>query len=194
MKLDQHALDTLFRQAQTYGAFEHRPVTDETIHELYETMKWAPTSANSGPGRFVFVRSHEAKAKLAPALSAGNHDKTLAAPCTVIVAYDLAFHEALPRLFPHVDARSWFAGKPDHIQVTAFRNGTLQGAYLILAARALGLDCGPMSGFDNAKVDAAFFAGTTIRSNFLVNLGYGDRSKVHKRNPRLAFDEVCRIV
>ena len=112
----------------------------------------------------------------------------------MIVAYDLAFHEELPRLFPHVDARSWFAGKPDHLQVTAFRNGTLQGAYLILAARALGLDCGPMSGFDNAKVDAAFFAGTTIRSNFLVNLGYGNRSKVHKRNPRLAFEEVCRIV
>ena len=194
MKLDDHALDTLFRQAHTYGAFEHRPVTDETIRELYETMKWAPTSANSGPGRFVFVRSPEAKAKLAPSLSPGNHDKTMAAPCTVIVAYDLAFPEELPRLFPHVDARSWFAGKPDHIQVTAFRNGTLQGAYLILAARALGLDCGPMSGFDNAKVDAAFFAGTTIRSNFLVNLGYGNRSKVHKRNPRLAFDEACRIV
>ena len=193
MKLDDHALDTLFRQAHTYGAFEHRPVADETIRELYETMKWAPTSANSGPGRFVFVRSPEAKAKLAPALSPGNHDKTMAAPCTVIVAYDLAFPEELPGLFPHVDARSWFAGKPDHIQVTAFRNGTLQGAYLMLAARAVGLDCGPMSGFDREGVDRDFWAGTAVRTNFLCNLGHGDPASLFPRHPRLAFGEACRI-
>ncbi|MEO8487461.1 MAG: malonic semialdehyde reductase [Betaproteobacteria bacterium] len=193
MKLDDSALDTLFRDAHTVNGFDSRPVSDATLHALYDLLKWAPTTANSNPARFVFVRSPEAKAKLGPALSAGNHDKTMATPCTAIVAYDLAFHEELPRLFPHTDARSWFAGRPDHIQVSAFRNGTLQGAYLILAARALGLDCGPMSGFDNAKVDAAFFAGTTIRSNFLVNLGHGDLSTVRARNPRLAFDEACRI-
>ena len=194
MKLDVAALDQLFNNARTHNVWQDKPIPDSLLIELHDLMKWGPTSANSSPARFVFVRSPQAKRKLGPTLSPGNHDKTMAAPCTVIVAYDLAFHEELPRLFPHVDARSWFAGKPDHLQVTAFRNGTLQGAYLILAARALGLDCGPMSGFDNAKVDAAFFAGTTIRSNFLVNLGYGNRSKVHKRNPRLAFEEVCRIV
>lgn len=193
MKLDDHALDTLFRKAHTYHGFDARPVPDATLHELYDLLKWAPTSANSNPARFVFVRSPEAKAKLAPALSAANHDKTMGAPCTAIVAYDMAFYETLPTLFPHVDARSWFAGKPAAIQTTAFRNGTLQGAYLIMAARALGLDCGAMSGFDNAKVDEAFFAGTTIRSNFLVNIGHGNPAKVHKRNPRPAFDEVCRI-
>jgi 3-hydroxypropanoate dehydrogenase len=138
MRLDDAALDVLFRESRTYHGFDGRPVSDATIHELYETMKWGPTSANSNPGRFVFVRSPEAKALLAPALSAGNHDKTMAAPCTVIVAYDLEFYERLPVLFPHVDARSWFVGKPAHIQATAFRNGTLQGAYLIIAARALG--------------------------------------------------------
>lgn len=191
--LDDRALDTLFRKARTFNGFDGRPVTDATLHALYDLLKWGPTSANSCPARFVFVRSPEAKAMLAPALSPGNHDKTVAAPCTVIVAYDLAFYDALPRLFPHTDAVSWFAGKPDVIQSTAFRGGTLQGAYLILAARALGLDCGPMSGFDNAKVDAAFFPGTAIRSNFLVNLGYGDPAKVFPRNPRLAFDEACRI-
>ncbi|HEY8243744.1 MAG: malonic semialdehyde reductase [Vicinamibacteria bacterium] len=193
MRLADDALDALIRTARTYHGFDGRPVSDATIHELYETMKWGPTSANSNPGRFVFVRSAEAKARLAPALSAGNHDKTMAAPCTVIVAYDLEFHEKLPVLFPHVDARSWFSGKPAHIQATAFRNSTLQGAYLMVAARALGLDVGAMSGFDNHKVDEAFFAGTSTRSNFLVNLGHGDPAKVHKRNPRPAFDEVCRI-
>lgn len=193
MKLDDHALDTLFRRAHTFHGFDDRPVSDATLHDLYDLLKWAPTSANSNPARFVFVRSPAAKAKLAPALSAGNHDKTMSAPCTAIVAYDMAFYEQLPTLFPHVDARSWFAGKPAAIQTTAFRNGTLQGAYLMMAARALGLDCGAMSGFDNAKVDDAFFAGTTIRSNFLVNLGHGNPAKIHKRNPRPAFDEVCRI-
>jgi 3-hydroxypropanoate dehydrogenase len=194
MKLDDSALDTLFRQAHTFHGFDHQPLSDATLHELYDLMKWAPTTANSNPARFVFVRTAEGKKKLEPALSAGNHDKTMSAPCTVIVAYDLEFYEKLPHLFPHVDARSWFAGKAAHIQVTALRNGSLQGAYLILAARALGLDCGPMSGFDNAKVDEAFFAGTSVRSNFLVNLGHGDPAKTHHRNPRLTFDEACRIV
>jgi len=194
MRLDDAALDVLIRESRTYHGFDRRPVSDAAIRELYETMKWGPTSANSNPGRFVFVRSPEAKARLSPALSAGNHDKTMAAPCTVIVAYDLEFYEKLPVLFPHVDARSWFVGKTAHILATAFRNGTLQGAYLMIAARALGLDVGAMSGFDNHKVDEAFFAGTAIRSNFLVNLGHGDPAKVHKRNPRPAFDEVCTIL
>jgi len=194
MKLDDAALDVLFRNARTYHGFDGRPVSDATLQELYDLFKWAPTSANSNPARFVFVRSAEGKARLAPALSAGNHDKTMAAPCTAIVAYDTEFYEKLPLLFPHVDARGWFVGKDAHIQATAFRNGSLQGAYLIIAARALGLDCGAMSGFDNHKVDEAFFAGTSIRSNFLVNLGHGDPAKVHKRNPRPSFDDVCSIV
>ena len=194
MKLDDAALDTLFRQARTFHGFEARPVSDAMLRELYDLLKWAPTSANSNPARFVFVRSPEAKARLAPALSAANHDKTMGAPVTAIVAYDTEFYEKLPVLFPHVDARSWFTGKPEHIQTTAFRNGTLQGAYLILAARALGLDAGAMSGFDNHKVDEAFFAGTSIRSNFLVNLGHGIPAKTHKRNPRPDFDDVCQIL
>ena len=194
MRLDDAALDTLFRQARTYHGFDGRPVGDATLRELYDLLKWAPTSANSNPARFVFVRSPGAKARLAPALSPANHDKTLAAPVTAIVAYDTEFYEKLPVLFPHVDARSWFVGKPAHIQTTAFRNGTLQGAYLILAARALGLDAGAMSGFDNHKVDEAFFAGTPLRSNFLANLGHGLPSKTHRRNPRPDFDDVCQIL
>jgi 3-hydroxypropanoate dehydrogenase len=191
--LNDTALDIIFRSARTHNGFIDRPVPDATLRAVYDLMKWGPTSGNSGPARFVFVRSREAKARLAPALSAGNHDKTMAAPVTVIVAFDLEFYEHLPRLFPHTDARSWFAGKPDHIRTTAFRNGTLQGAYFIIAARALGLDCGPMSGFDNAKVDAAFFPDGKVKSNFLINLGYGDEAKLHARNPRLTFDEACRI-
>ena len=191
--LPDESLDQVFRQARTYNRFTGE-VDDATLHALYDLLKWGPTTSNSCPARFVFVRSPEAKAKLGPALDEGNYKKTMAAPCTAIVAYDLEFHEMLPTLFPHVDARSWFAGKPAAIQATAFRNGTLQGAYLILAARALGLDCGAMSGFDNAKVDEAFFAGTSIRSNFLVNLGHGNPAKIHKRNPRPAFDDVCTIL
>ena len=191
--LTDTALDTIFRTARTHNGFIDRPVTDATLHAIYDLMKWGPTSGNSGPARFVFVRSPEAKARLAPALSPGNHDKTMAAPVTVIVGHDLEFYEHLPRLFPHTDARSWFAGKPDHIRTTAFRNGTLQGAYFIIAARAFGLDCGPMSGFDNGKVDAAFFPDGKIKSNFLINLGYGDDSKLFARNPRLTFAEACRI-
>ncbi|MEO6565229.1 MAG: malonic semialdehyde reductase [Casimicrobiaceae bacterium] len=192
--LSPSALDTLFRSARTYNQFHDCPVTDATLHEIYDLMKWAPTTANSGPGRFVFIRSPEARAQLQPALSPGNAAKTMAAPVTVIVAHDLEFYEYLPRLFPHTDARSWFAGKPDHILTSAFRNGTLQGAYFILAARALGLSCGPMSGFDNAKVDAAFFPEGRWKSNFLINLGYGDDATLFVRNPRLDFDEACRVL
>jgi 3-hydroxypropanoate dehydrogenase len=191
--LDGHALDVLFRQARTYNRFTGE-VSDETLHRLYDLLKWGPTTANSGPARFVFVKSADAKAKLGPALDEGNYAKTMAAPCTVIVAYDLAFYTKLPVLFPHTDARGWFEGKPEaHLTTVALRNGSLQGAYLLMAARALGLDCGPMSGFDNAKVDAAFFAGTQWRSNFLVNLGHGDRASIFARSPRLSFDEACRI-
>ncbi len=192
--LDAPALDQLFRAARTHNGWLPRPVTDDELRAIYELMKWAPTSANCSPVRIVFVRSREAKERLRPALSPGNLDKTMAAPVTAIIGHDLEFYEKLPQLFPHADARSWFAGKPAAIETTAFRNGSLQGAYFILAARALGLDCGPMSGFDNAEVDAEFFAGTAVRSNFLCNLGHGDPAKLFARSPRLAFDDACRIV
>jgi 3-hydroxypropanoate dehydrogenase len=194
MILSETALDLVFRSARTHTHWLDRPVDDETLRALYDLLRWGPTSANCSPARIVFVRSREAKERLRPALSAGNVDKTMAAPATAISGHDLRFHEQLPRLFPHADARSWFAGNDELIRTTAFRNGTLQGAYLIISARALGLDCGPMSGFDNAKVDAAFFPGSTVKSNFLCNLGYGDPAKLHPRSPRLAFDEACRIV
>ncbi len=192
-ELDAAALDQLFRTARTQNAFLDKPVEDSKLHALYELAKWGPTAANGSPARFVFVKSPEAKARLAPALSEGNHEKTLAAPVTVIVGFDLDFHEKLPYLFPHTDAKSWFDGPQEGRVEGAFRNGSLQGAYLILAARALGLDAGPMSGFDNAKVDEAFFKGTSIKSNFLVNLGYGDPSGLFPRLPRLSFDEAARI-
>ena len=191
--LNDAALDQLFRTARTQNAFLDKPVEDSQLKALYELVKWGPTAANSSPARFVFVKSAEAKAKLAPALSEGNHDKTLAAPVTVIIGSDEDFHEKLPYLFPHTDAKAWFEGPREGRRESAFRNGSLQGAYLILAARALGLDAGPMSGFDPAKVDEAFFKGTTIKSNFLVNLGYGDSSGLFPRLPRLAFDEAARI-
>lgn len=191
--LNDTALDQLFRTARTQNAFLDKPVEDTQLHALYELLKWAPTSANMSPARFVFVKSPEAKEKLKPALSEGNLAKTLAAPVTVIVAHDEDFHEKLPYLFPHVDAKAWFDGPRENRREAAFRNGSLQGAYLILAARALGLDAGPMSGFDNAKVDEAFFAGTAIKSNFLVNLGYGDPAGLFPRSPRLPFDEAARI-
>ncbi|MCW4455758.1 malonic semialdehyde reductase [Flavobacterium sp. MXW15] len=191
--LHDAALDQLFRTARTQNAFLDKPVEDSQLHALYDLLKWGPTAANATPARFVFVKSAEAKQKLAPALSEGNLAKTLAAPVTVIVAHDEDFHEKLPYLFPHTDAKSWFDGPREGRHESAFRNGTLQGAYLILAARALGLDAGPMSGFDNAKVDEAFFAGTHIKSNFLVNLGYGDPAGLFPRLPRLSFDEAARI-
>ena len=187
------ALDQLFRTARTQNSFQDRPVEDSQLRALYDLLKWAPTSANASPARFVFVKSAEAKQKLAPALSEGNLAKTLAAPVTAIIGFDQDFHEKLPYLFPHTDAKSWFDGPREGRYEAAFRNGTLQGAYLILAARALGLDAGPMSGFDAAKVDEAFFAGTAIKSNFLVNLGYGDPAGVFPRLPRLSFDEAARI-
>ncbi|WP_024889203.1 malonic semialdehyde reductase [Luteimonas huabeiensis] len=191
--LDDTALDQLFRTARTYNRFSGE-IDDATLHRLYELLKWGPTSANQSPARFVFVRSAEAKKKLEPALDEGNRAKTMSAPVVAIVGYDEDFHEKLPYLFPHTDAKSWFDGPREGRHDHAFRNGTLQGAYLILAARALGLDTGPMTGFDAAKVDAAFFAGTAIRSNFLVNLGKGDPASIFDRSPRLSFDEACRIL
>lgn len=191
--LTDTALDQLFRTARSYNSFSGE-IDDATLHRLYDLLKWAPTAANACPARFVFLRSPEAKARLAPTLDAGNRDKTLAAPVTVIVAYDMAFYDKLPMLFPHVDARAWFVGKSEAaLETVALRNGSLQGAYLMLAARSLGLDTGPMSGFDNAKLDEAFFAGSSIRSNFLVNLGQGDPASIFPRSPRLGFDEACRI-
>ncbi|MFM0553903.1 malonic semialdehyde reductase [Paraburkholderia sediminicola] len=194
MILSDQALDQLFREARTHNGWQQKPVDDAMLKQLIELVLLGPTSANSSPGRFVFVKTQEGKEKLRPALSPGNLEKTMAAPVTAIVGMDMAFYEHLPKLFPHADARSWFAGKDKAIADTAFRNSTLQGGYLILAARALGLDTGAMSGFDAAKVDAAFFAGTTVKSNFLINLGYGDPSKLFPRSPRFAFDEAARIV
>lgn len=192
--IDSAALDQLFLTARTANKWQDRPVPDAKLQELYDLLKMAPTSANASPARFVFIRSQEAKEKLKPALSAGNLEKTMSAPVTVIVAYDTAFYDKLPFLFPHADAKSWFTSSPEFAEKTAFRNGSLQGAYLILAARAVGLDTGAMSGFDNAKVDAAFLEGTGWKSNFLVNLGYTDPSGTFGRLPRLPFDEAAKIV
>ncbi|AAM42875.1 malonic semialdehyde reductase [Xanthomonas campestris] len=191
--LNAAALDQLFRTARTQNAFLDTPVSEDLLRELYDLVKWGPTAANGSPARFVFVTTAEGKEKLKPALSEGNAAKTLAAPVTAIIGFDEDFHEKLPYLFPHADAKSWFDGPRTARTESAFRNSSLQGAYLILAARALGLDAGPMSGFDNAKVDAAFFAGTPIKSNFLVNLGYGDPAGLFPRLPRLSFDEAARI-
>ena len=194
MILSDQALDQLFREARTHNGWQTKPVDDAVLKQLTELVLLGPTSANSSPGRFVYVKTPEGKEKLRPALSPGNLEKTMAAPVTVIVGMDMEFYEHLPKLFPHADARSWFAGNDKAIADTAFRNSTLQGGYLILAARALGLDTGPMSGFDATKVDEAFFAGTTVRSNFLINLGYGDPSKLFPRSPRFSFDEAAQIV
>ncbi len=194
MMIDAAGLDLLFKEARSHNAWNSEPVTDETLHALYDILKFGPTSANSSPARFVFIRTKEGKEKLAPALSAGNMDKTMSAPVTAIVAYDPKFFEKLPTLFPHnPDAISWFTSNDSLAATTAFRNGTLQGAYLIIAARSLGLDAGAMSGFDNAKVDAAFFAHSGWRSNFLVNLGHGDPVGLFGRSPRLPFDEACLL-
>jgi 3-hydroxypropanoate dehydrogenase len=191
--IDDAALAQLFLDARTHNKWQPREVPDSLLHQLVDVLKLGPTSANCSPARFVFVKSKEAKERLKPHLSEGNRDKTMQAPVCAIVAYDLEFYEHLPKLFPHTDAKSWFAGDPEKIKYTAFRNGTLQGAYLILAARAHGLDSGPMSGFDNKGVDAAFFAGTSIRSNFLCNIGYGDPAGVRPRSPRFSFDEMAKI-
>ena len=187
------ALDQIFRDARTHNSWQDRPVTDAQLHALYDLWKMGPTSANCSPARIVFVRSAEAKEKLKSALSEKNRGKTMAAPVVAIIGMDMEFYEKLPKLFPHDDARSWFVGKSKLIEDTAFRNSSLQGAYLILAARALGIDTGPMSGFDNAKLDAAFFADSMIKSNFICSLGYGNPEKLFPRSPRLSFDEACRI-
>ena len=192
--IDAAAPDQLFLAARTQNKWLDKPVPDSKIHELYDLLKMGPTSANAEPGRYVFVRTPEGKAKLKEALSSGNMEKTMTAPVTVIVAHDIEFYEKLPQLFPHApDAKNWFTSSPSFAEQTAFRNGSLQGAYLIMAARAVGLDTGPMSGFNNAKVDELFFAGTRWKSNFLINLGYGDPAGVMERLPRLSFDEVARF-
>ena len=183
----------LFDDARTHSAWLPKPVDDALLRQLYDLMKWAPTSANASPARLQFVRSEAGKARLLPLMNEGNRDKTAQAPVTVIVGMDMAFHDKLPQLFPHADARSWFAGNQPAIEATAFRNSSLQGGYLIMAARALGLDAGPMSGFDAAAVDAEFWAGTQVKTNFICNLGYGDAAKLHPRLPRLAFEEACQL-
>ncbi len=184
----------LFDDARTQNAYLPQPVSDDTLRQLYDLLKWGPTSANCSPARLAFVRSDEAKAKLAAAMAPANAPKVMSAPVTAIIGMDMAFYEQLPKLFPHADARSWFLGRDAMIQDTAMRNSSLQGGYLIMAARALGLGCGPMSGFDAAQVDAAFWAGTTVKTNFVCTLGHGDASKVYPRSPRLSFDEACRLV
>ncbi|WP_063573225.1 MULTISPECIES: malonic semialdehyde reductase [Luteibacter] len=192
--LSDASLDQLFLTARTYNAWLPKEVTDEQIRRLYDLAKFGPTAANSSPMRIVFVKSPDAKQRLKPYLSESNAEKTMQAPVTAIVATDYAFYEHLPKLFPHADARSWFVGNEQLVQASGTRNGSLQGAYLIMAARALGLDCGPMSGFDQAGVDAEFFAGTQIKSNFLINIGYGDPDKnLFDRLPRLSFDEAAQI-
>lgn len=202
-------LDLLFYNARTHNKWRDQPVSDETLRKLYDALRWAPTAANSNPARFVFIRSKEAKERLRPALAPGNVEKTMAAPVTVIIAYDLLFFEKMPKLFPHnTGMRDLYAKNPQLVETTARRNSSLQGAYMILAARALGLDCGPMSGFDNAKLDEIFFrAGQEcegceqeffpeghVRSNFLCNLGYGDPAGLHPRGPRLEFEEACLLL
>ncbi len=193
-QLDEAGLDLIFREARTHNDWQDRAVPPELLRAVFDLAKMAPTSANCSPMRVRFAVSAEAKERLRPALIEGNVEKTMAAPATAIIGHDLDFHEQLPKLFPHTDARAWFVGKPALIETTAFRNGTLQGAYFMLAARALGLDCGPMSGFDNARVDEAFFPGGRIKSNFLCNLGYGEPSALFPRSPRFDFDEVCEIL
>ena len=192
--LSDSGLDILFRQARTHSHWSDGDVGDVLLQAVYDLAKMPPTSANSSPMRLIFLRSQDAKNRLKPALSAGNLAKTMTAPVTAIIGYDTRFYELLPRLAPHGNARAWFEGKPALIEETAFRNGTLQGAYFILAARALGLDCGPMSGFDRDMVDREFFPDGRIKSNFLCNLAYGDASKLHPRAPRLDFEDACQIL
>lgn len=192
--INDEALGLIFRDARTRNGWQDRKVSRPMMQAVYDLMKWGATSANCSPARFVFVASDEAKARLKPHLSGNNAEKTMKAPCCVIIAHDLEFYEKLPELFPHTDARSWFKGNDDLIKTTAFRNGSLQGAYFMIAARALGLDCGPMSGFNNEGVDREFLSGTKWKSNFLCNIGYGTDENLFPRSPRLDFDQACRIV
>ncbi len=192
--INDEALATIFREAHTHNRWQDRPVSPALLMAVYDLMRWGPTTANISPARIAFVVSKEAKERLKPFLSPGNVEKTMAAPATAILAYDLKFPETVPKLFPHQpEARNWFKD-PAFIETVAFRNASLQGGYFIIAARALGLDCGPMSGFDNAGVDRTFFPDGTVKSNFLCNIGYGDPAGVFPRNPRLSFDEACRIL
>ncbi len=192
--INDQALDIIFREARTHNGWEPRKVSRALMQAVYDLTKMGPTSANCSPARFVFVSTDEGKKRLEPHLIEGNRAKAMAAPCCVIIGHDMAFYEKLPELFPHTDAKSWFTGNDDLIKTTAFRNGTLQGGYFMIAARALGLDCGPMSGFDNDGVDKEFFAGTTIKSNFLCNIGYGTDENLFPRSPRFDFDRACEIV
>jgi nitroreductase len=192
--INDEALDIILREARTRNGWRDRPVSQTLIQAVYDLMKWGATSANCSPARFVFVVSKKAKERLIPHLLEGNQEKTREAPCCAIIAYDLEFYEKLPQLFPHTDARSWFAGNDALIKETAFRNGTLQGAYFMIAARALGLDCGPMSGFDQDGVNKEFFAGTTYKANFLCCIGYGTDNDLFARSPRFSFDEACKII
>lgn len=193
-RISKNALDQIFLEARTHNAWHEKDVPDDVLRELVDIVKMGPTSANCSPARFVFVKSDKAKARLEPLLDEGNRAKTMSAPVCTIIGQDLNFHHHLPKLFPHTDARSWFEGKPKHIETTAFRNATLQGAYFIIAARALGLDTGPMSGFDNDGVDKEFFPDGHIKSNFLCSLGYGDPSVLFPRSPRFEFDEIAEII
>jgi 3-hydroxypropanoate dehydrogenase len=193
--LSEEGLDLIFRAARTHFAWLNRDVSENLIRAVYDLARMGPTSANCSPARFLFIRSHEAKERLRPHLSQGNVEKTMSAPVTAIIGHDLQFYEKLSKLFPHEpDAKSWFDWSEEHARTTAFRNGTLQGGYFIIAARALGLDCGPMSGFDNEGVDREFFPDGKVKSNFLCNLGYGRREKLFPRSPRLEFDEACQIL
>lgn len=192
--LDATALDTLFRRARSHNGWLNKPVSDEQLQQIYDLMKMGPTAANSCPARIVFVKNSDAKARLQPCLNAGNVEKSMTAPVVAIIGMDMEFYDKLPKLFPHTDARSWFAGKPDKIQENAFRNSSLQGAYFILAVRALGLDAGPMTGYDAEKINATFFPGGKVRVNFICAIGYGDVSKLHPRHPRLEFTEACQIL
>ena len=185
--------EQLFDNARTHNGFKSDAIPEATLRQLYDLLKWGPTSANCSPARFIFVSSPEAKEKLLSGMSPGNQDKTRSAPVSVIIGMDMEFFEKLPQLFPHADAKSWFVGKQPMIDATAFRNSSLQGGYLILAARSLGLDCGPMSGFDAAKIDAAFWSGTSVKTNFICNLGHGDASNLFSRSPRLSFEEACSV-
>ncbi len=192
--ISQEAIKQLFTEARSHHAWLDQPVADETLRSIYDLTKWGPTSVNAGPLRIVFVKSAEQKEKLIPSLAGSNVEQVKAAPVTAIISHDEKFYDQLPQLFPAFDARALFASNPDLSQSTLFRNSSLQGGYFMLAARAIGLDVGPMSGFDNAKVDEAFFKGTNWKSNFLCNLGYGDITKLYPRGPRLEFDETCKIV